>query len=185
MTVVVLNTTYEPLHTVSVRHAMTMLWRGVAAVLEEGPEMFGPMPRPKVLILTRYVKTAWKYARRRTGRATFAHGTKVTVVASDPLAIYTREGVIKRDHGQCAYCGQPTATTMDHVLPKSRGGATDWANAVAACEYDNWRKGDRTPEEAGMPLLWQPFVPTVYDLTWGAPGLAQPQTRTGRPINAA
>ena len=147
--------------------------------------MFGPMPRPKVLILTRYVKTAWKYARRRTGRATFAHGTKVTVVASDPLAIYTREGVIKRDHGQCAYCGQPTATTMDHVLPKSRGGATDWANAVAACEYDNWRKGDRTPEEAGMPLLWQPFVPTVYDLTWGAPGLAQPQTRTGRPINAA
>ena len=48
MTVVVLNTTYEPLHTVSVRHAMTMLWRGVAAVLEEGPEMFGPMPRPKV-----------------------------------------------------------------------------------------------------------------------------------------
>ena len=167
MNVVVLNTTYEPLHAVSVKHAMTMLWRGVATVIEEGPERFGPVLRPKVLILTRYVKTAWKYARRKTGKALFVDGAKVTVVVADPLAVYTREGVIKRDHGQCAYCGQPNATTMDHVLPKSRGGATAWDNAVAACEFDNWRKSDRTPEEAGMKLLWQPFIPTVYDLTWG------------------
>lgn len=169
MSVVVLNASYTELHTVSVKHAVTMVWRGVARVLEEGPEMFGPIPKPKVLILVRYVKEAWRYARRKTGRATIRNGVKITRGQfTDPCATYSHEGLLKRDHGQCAYCGQPGASTMDHVLPKSRGGATDWLNAVAACSDCNGRKGDLTPQEAGMPLLWEPFVPTVYDLTWGS-----------------
>jgi 5-methylcytosine-specific restriction endonuclease McrA len=95
-------------------------------------------------VTVRYVEQRWLYSRTR--------------------ATYSREGVLLRDRGRCAYCGRFTATTMDHVRPRSRGGATSWANAVAACEPCNARKGDRTPEEAGMPLRWQPYVPTRVEL---------------------
>lgn len=170
MSVIVLNASHEPLHVVSVKHAVTMLWRGVATVVEEGPETFGPILRPKVLVLVRYVKETWKYLRRSTGKPKVTHaGVKVTWEDfSSPDATYCMENLVKRDHGQCAYCGQPGARTMDHVTPKSRGGTTTWLNAVLACEPCNQAKDDRTPQEAGMALLWQPFIPTVYDLTWGA-----------------
>ena len=55
------------------------------------------------------------------------------------------------------------ATTVDHVVPRSRGGADSWLNTVASCAEDNHRKADRTPEQAGMPLLYQPFVPSPAD----------------------
>jgi 5-methylcytosine-specific restriction endonuclease McrA len=58
----------------------------------------------------------------------------------------------------CAYCGGP-AQTVDHVLPKSRGGASSWLNLVAACFGCNRAKDDRTPAEAGMKLRVTPYVP--------------------------
>ena len=76
--------------------------------------------------------------------------------------------MIRRDKGLCAYCGRRGADTMDHVLPRSRGGATTWMNAVAAHRECNRAKGDRTPEEAGMPLLWRPWKPSRVDLTFSA-----------------
>lgn len=165
--VLVLNTTHEPLHTVSVQHAIGMLWRGVAVVLEEGPDYFGPVLKPKVLILVRYVKERWKYGKRKTGKPKIEKGIKVTWENfQEPTAPYSLENLKRRDNEQCAYCGQPGAGTMDHVIPKSRGGATWWDNAVLACGPCNWDKADRTPAEAGMTLLWEPFVPTTYDLTW-------------------
>lgn len=166
--VVVLNTTYTPLHRVSVQHAISMLYRGVAIAIEEGPEQYGPFLRPKVLLLVRYVRESWKYVKRKRGKEKLSDThVKVTWESfADPVAPYSVAGVIKRDHGQCAYCGQPTATTMDHVIPKAQGGTGCWENAVAACFDCNQRKADRTPEQAGMPLLWQPFSPTEYDLSW-------------------
>lgn len=77
---------------------------------------------------------------------------------------YTRAGVLKRDKYLCAYCGKPGATTMDHVVPRSRGGRGEWLNAVAAHSGCNEKKGSRTPEEAGMPLLWQPWIPSRAEL---------------------
>ncbi|AKU17033.1 HNH endonuclease [Luteipulveratus mongoliensis] len=129
------------LHTVPLKHAITMLHRRVAEIHEavEG-ETFGPYARPKVLRLIRYVVRRWEYAKTK--------------------AAYSREGVLARDDGRCAYCGLPGADTMDHIQPRSRGGATSWMNAVAAHRHCNQVKGDRTPEEAGMPLLWEPYVPT-------------------------
>ncbi|WP_265446379.1 HNH endonuclease [Flexivirga meconopsidis] len=167
MSVLVLNAGYEPLHTVSIKHAMNMLWRGVATVEESHPEeTFGPFPKPTVLRLVRYVKMTWAYAKRGGIKLTEV-GVKITWEQfSHGTPTYSQAGVLKRDHGQCAYCGQPTATTMDHVLPKSRGGATSWENAVAACAPCNQRKADLTPDEAGMRLLWEPFVPTREDLAW-------------------
>ena len=138
-TVLVLNAGYEPLHTVSVEHAVRMLVRQVAVVHESLEDRsFGPFPYPKVLRLVRYVSMAWKYR----------HG-------AGPAC--TKEGVKARD-GRCAYCGGK-AETVDHVLPRSRGGRSSWLNLVAACFVCNHRKANRTPAEAGMKLLVTPYVP--------------------------
>jgi len=145
MSVIVLNASYEPLHTVSIQHAIRMLVREVAVVEEaHGERTIGPFPVPRVLRLVRYVVTHWRYAAGRMK--------------------YSKHGVLRRDKFRCAYCGLENADTMDHVQPRSRGGRTEWLNAVAAHAACNERKGNRTPSEAGMPLLWQPWVPTRAEL---------------------
>lgn len=130
---------------VSLRHAIHMLHRRVAAVLEvvEG-ETFGPYQRPRSVELVRYVHTRWVY--ERTGAVP-----------------YSRATLLRRDRHRCAYCGAP-ASTVDHVLPRCQGGATSWLNVVAACEPCNAVKGGRTPEQAGMRLRARPFVPTFRDV---------------------
>lgn len=70
----------------------------------------------------------------------------------------TREGVLRRDRHVCAYCGGK-GDTIDHVLPRSRGGADAWTNLVAACGPCNTRKSNRLPHEAGMTLRWEPYEP--------------------------
>lgn len=137
--VLVLNADFEPLHRVSLRHAVRMLVRQVAEI-EDGhlDRMIGIFPMPTVVRLVRYVVTKWRHA---TGPA------------------WSRPGVLKRDNHQCGYCGR-TATTVDHVLPRSRGGTNAWTNTVASCYRCNQRKADRTPQEAGMKLLAQPAAPT-------------------------
>lgn len=132
--VLVLNASYEPLQRVSLRHAIKMLVREVAVVEEEAGGTFGPFPVPKVLRLVRYVVARW---RNRRGC------TKAAVKSRDRF---------------CAYCGG-TAETVDHIVPRSRGGGLTWDNAVAACLRCNHRKADRTPEEAGMTLLVHPGPP--------------------------
>ncbi|HEY9496597.1 MAG TPA: HNH endonuclease [Intrasporangium sp.] len=152
------------LHRVSVRHAVKMIWRGIATPVEvHESETFGPYQVPLVVRLVRYVEMKWLYSRTR--------------------ATYSREGVLLRDKGQCAYCGRFNATTMDHVQPRSRGGATSWLNAVAACDDCNARKGNQTPDEARMPLRWQPYVPTRVQLRFARadarmPSMAAPTTPT-------
>lgn len=141
--VLVLNAGYEPLHRVSLRHAIHMLVREVAVVEESvGEKTFGPYPLPRVLRLVRYVTMRWRYRR-------------------DHAPSCTKAGVRARD-GRCAYCGGP-ADTVDHILPRSRGGSSSWLNLVAACGDCNARKADRTPAEAGMDLLLTPHVP---DMGW-------------------
>jgi 5-methylcytosine-specific restriction endonuclease McrA len=140
--VTLLNASYEPLGTVTFKHAVRMLFREVATV-EEGHDdrMIGPHRWPKVIRLVRYVAAKWMY--RPAG--------------------YTRTGVLKRDRHRCAYCGS-RASTIDHLLPSSRGGPWSWLNTVAACGPCNSRKSNRTPREAGMRLLLEPYVPTRAQL---------------------
>lgn len=71
----------------------------------------------------------------------------------------SRREVLKRDRHTCQYCGSTKHLTLDHVLPRSRGGTDTWENVVAACTTCNGRKGNRTPEEAKMPLRNQPKAP--------------------------
>lgn len=71
-----------------------------------------------------------------------------------------------RDRNMCAYCGDlfpNSVLTTDHVLPKSRGGTKAWTNVVSACKLCNNRKGNRTPEEARMPLLYVPYQPSIFE----------------------
>jgi 5-methylcytosine-specific restriction endonuclease McrA len=138
-TVLVLNADLGPLHRVSLRHAIRMLCRQVAEVHEAEPDIrLGVYPLPRVVRLIRYVVTRWRY----TGGPA-----------------WSRSGVIARDNGTCAYCGGH-ATTVDHVLPRSRGGKNSWTNTVAACGGCNQRKGDRTPVEAGMRMRYEPTAPS-------------------------
>jgi 5-methylcytosine-specific restriction endonuclease McrA len=79
---------------------------------------------------------------------------------------FKRDVLLHRDKLTCAYCGQrfrETELTLDHVTPESRGGRTDYMNLVAACKPCNNRKDCKTPEEAGMPLLFVPYVPNLHE----------------------
>jgi 5-methylcytosine-specific restriction endonuclease McrA len=72
----------------------------------------------------------------------------------------TRRNLLRRDRNRCQYCASSEKLTLDHVLPRSRGGRDTWENLVTACMPCNNRKGNRTPEEAGMRLIRQPFRPS-------------------------
>lgn len=72
----------------------------------------------------------------------------------------SRKNILRRDRFTCQYCGARDDLTVDHVLPKSRGGQDTWENLVAACTLCNNRKGNRTPQEAKMPLQRKPFRPS-------------------------
>jgi len=72
----------------------------------------------------------------------------------------SRHNIFKRDNHICQYCGSDGDLSIDHVLPRSRGGGSSWKNLVAACKPCNAKKGDETPEEANMPLAQRPFKPS-------------------------
>ena len=138
--VLVLNAAYEVLGLASVKRSVLLVLSGGAERLSEsGRFLHTPstqIPVPSVIRLKRLV-------RRGPSRV--------------PL---NRRNVLRRDRYTCQYCGrQGGELTVDHVLPRSRGGKSTWENLVAACRACNLKKGDRTPEEAGMRLLRSPKVP--------------------------
>jgi hypothetical protein len=140
--VLVINAGHEQMHRVSLQHALGMLRRNVAVVeVQVGDKMIGPWPLPAVLRLLRYVKR-WKLKGRPS---------------------WSRTRLLERDNYRCAYCGG-TASTVDHVKPRKRGGVSEWLNTVAACEPCNFKKGSLTLAQAGMRLRWDPFVPEWSDI---------------------
>ncbi len=138
--VLVLNAAYEVLGLASIKRSVLLVLSGGAEMLSEsGRYLHTPstrIPVPSVIRLKRLV-------RRGPSRI--------------PL---NRRNILRRDRYTCQYCGrQGGELTVDHVLPKSRGGRSTWENLVAACRPCNLKKGDRTPEEAGMRLLKPPRAP--------------------------
>jgi 5-methylcytosine-specific restriction endonuclease McrA len=141
--VLVLNATYEPLNVVSVKRAVVLLLKEKAELVEAAEAKLRSeslaVPVPLVIRLMYFVKIP-----RRI---------------SLPV---TRRGILSRDHYTCQYCGVTPPRkelTIDHVLPRSRGGKTTWENVVAACQKCNGRKGSRTPDEAHMKLCAKPERP--------------------------
>jgi 5-methylcytosine-specific restriction endonuclease McrA len=152
----VLNAGYEPLAVVSFKRAIVLVLCGKAAILASDLEhpvigTSGAWDRPSVIILRRYVRVP--------------SGRNVPV---------SRRGVLRRDGQRCAYCSSG-ATTIDHVMPRSRGGADSWENLVACCLRCNNLKGDRTPQEMGWSLRHIPRAP--HGTAWLVRGVerAQPQ----------
>jgi 5-methylcytosine-specific restriction endonuclease McrA len=147
--VLVLNATYEPLNVVSVRRAVLLLLKEKAEIVEAAEAWLHSeqlaLPVPLVIRLVYYVRIPRRF--------------------SLPLS---RRTVLARDHYTCQYCGERLPKgqlTIDHVMPRSRGGETRWGNVATACGPCNRRKGDRTPEEARMPLRREPRRPRYLALT--------------------
>ncbi len=153
----VLNASFEPLSTVSLRRAVVLVMQEKAVVEQSHPGLRVraaslELPVPQVIRLRRYVRVPFRQR-----------------------APWSRRGVLVRDRHRCAYCGR-RATTVDHVVPRSHGGGDSWLNTVAACAADNHRKADRTPVQAGMRLLTKPFEPTPADALLLALGLRDGDT---------
>jgi 5-methylcytosine-specific restriction endonuclease McrA len=157
--VLVVNRFFQPVQITSARRAFLLLFGGAAMAIDEVGEMYdfgawralpvrahddglpivgGSLRVPRVLHLRRYERV------RR------------------PVIRLTRKNVMLRDAHQCQYCGRRPPVrdlNIDHVMPRSRGGADSWENLVTACRLCNLRKGWKTPEEAMMRLLRTPGPP--------------------------
>ena len=160
--VLLLNASYEALGIVNIPRAVRLVWKGSAQVVElDGDRVLRSQhfvfPSPSVIRLTEYIDV-----RGRQGRA----ATR-------------RTRILIRDGYRCQYCGLKDTgfnLTIDHIIPRSRGGRTAPENLCAACVGCNQRKGNRTPEEARMPLLSNPSA-----LTYGLERVALCCAANSRP----
>lgn len=129
---------YEPLNICSWRRAIILLMKGKAEQLENNGFMINnETPAPSVIRLLNYISVPYSVV---------------------PLS---RKNVLHRDDYTCQYCGKKSNTlTIDHIIPKSRGGQHKWDNVVAACARCNCKKSNKTPGEANMTLIKKPSTPT-------------------------
>ena len=142
--VLVLNASYEPLNVCTLRRAHVLVYKGKAEVVERLDQPLrsatGSFIWPHVIRLLHYVRVPRAIQRKISRRALFA-----------------------RDGWRCVYCGTSGGRlTLDHVVPRSRGGRSSWENLVACCYRCNNSKGDRTPEEAGLKLARRPRPFTLH-----------------------
>jgi len=139
--VLVLNQDYSPISVCSAERAFLLLYLEKAEMVHQAEDaelrtVNSSFPMPSVIRLQRYIVIPFK------------------------RVILTRQNLFKRDGNQCLYCGSKKDLTLDHVMPKSRGGQTSWTNLATACKKCNSIKGDKTPEEAEMTLAQEPFKPS-------------------------
>ena len=138
----VLNATYEPIGVVSARRAVVLALDEKVDVLADTGELIGSatlsLPIPSVIRLRYYVKVPYKRTAPLSRRAVFA-----------------------RDQGRCQYCGR-AAESIDHVIPRSKGGSHTWDNVVGCCRRCNTYKGDRLLENCSLELKTRPTAPTQY-----------------------
>lgn len=139
--VLVLNQDYRALSVCSVERAVVLLFLHKVELVHASPDRKlhsarAEHPWPSIVRLKAYVHVPYK------------------------RIMLSRKNVLRRDRGTCQYCGSRDRLTIDHVMPKSRGGKDTWENLAAACVPCNNRKGNRTPAEANMALKRKPFRPS-------------------------
>ena len=156
--VLVLNASWEPLSRTRLSRAVAMVTSGVAELHEavEGRVLRsekGFMPWPRIVRLVRYL----------------------TIKRSHAPAPWSGRGVMLRDSSMCIYCGA-MASTVEHLVPRSRGGGNTWDNTAACCKRCNNKKGSKTMTELGWALRWKPWHPTrtqlaslEFGLSWAHP----------------
>ncbi len=137
----VLNMDYSPVSVCSVQRAFLLIFLQKAELIQENNNhslhtIDRSYPMPAVIKLNKYVQVPYKGV------------------------VLTRENIFRRDNFTCQYCGTDKDLTLDHLVPKARGGKTTWNNLVTACRSCNSRKGDFRPEEVGMRLNLKPYRPS-------------------------
>lgn len=135
-----LNQDFSPISVCTVQRAFLLTWLKKTELVEPAngyklKSVSHSFPMPSVIRLTKYVNIPYK-------------GVALT-----------RMNVFKRDNFRCQYCGTERDLTLDHVIPRSKGGKSSWNNLVTACKRCNASKGDNTPEQAGIKLKIKPFRP--------------------------
>src|SRR5258705_9134337 len=155
--VLVLNRSYLPVHITSVRRALSLLYQDIARAVDDQYRTFdfeswadlaaeedsiGLVNRairvPRVILLQYYDRVPRRYVR------------------------FSRFNIYARDQNRCQYCGRQfprSELNLDHIVPRMKGGTSVWENVVCSCHRCNRNKGGRTPSEAGMRLLREPFRP--------------------------
>jgi 5-methylcytosine-specific restriction endonuclease McrA len=139
--VLILNQDYSALTVCSIPKAFLLVFLKKADLVAESAteqlhSISQSFPMPSVIRLHRYVYLPYKGV------------------------MLSRQNIFRRDNNSCQYCGKTEDLTLDHVIPKSRGGRTSWDNLTTACKRCNSRKGDLTPEEAKMLLKIKPYKPS-------------------------
>lgn len=139
--VLVLNQDNSPLMVCSVERAFILVFLNKSELVRPANgyrlhSVTRSFPMPSVIRLNRYVNAPYK-------------GVNLT-----------RQNIFKRDNFECQYCGTRRELTIDHVVPRAKGGGDSWLNLVAACKKCNAKKGDYTPEQANMPLRKKPYKPS-------------------------
>ncbi len=137
----VLNATYEPINVCTVRRAVVLLLKEKAELIERAEwelhSATSTLARPMVIRLVTYVRIPRDTHRRKI----------------------TRRAVFARDDWTCQYCGSRSNLTVDHVVPRSKGGPSTWENIVASCAPCNRRKGNSMLRQVGMRLSREPRTP--------------------------
>lgn len=140
--VLVLNASFEAIAICASRRALALVVKDTAWVQEhDGREVHAGIMFPTVIRLKEYKKIPHR------------------------VQVLTRKNLLARDNHECQYCGEAFSAwdlTLDHVVPRSKGGPSSWQNLVACCGPCNRRKADRTPLEANMPLLKIPTPITIH-----------------------
>jgi len=140
--VLLLNQNYEPMSIVSAKKAIILFYLQKVEIIEKRDQyirsQYVALPLPSVIRLTCYIRIPRKRVELNRGN------------------------LLRRDNHQCQYCGvRKGPLTLDHVIPRTRGGVESWENLVCACVKCNNKKGSRTPDEADMPLLRKPRRPNA------------------------
>jgi 5-methylcytosine-specific restriction endonuclease McrA len=157
----ILNRNWQPVRVATVARALVLLWNEAARVVDPADFQL-------------YTWADWARLKPRDGEL-FVQAVRfrlrvpevLTLVRYDRVPVaavaFTRRNIFKRDRFTCQYCGMQPGTeelTIDHVVPRSQGGASTWSNCVLACVACNKRKADRTPQQAGLRLRKTPHRPT-------------------------
>ena len=141
--VLVLNFDYSPLNVTSVQRGFILVVNGKAEIIKSAENPITTFThtyvRPLIIRLLKYINY---------------RGSGIRV---------NRHRVFRRDNNECVYCGSKKELTIDHVIPRSKGGKNTWDNLVTCCQKCNLKKGNKTPDEARMPLRRKPYQPNFVD----------------------
>jgi len=139
--ILLLNTDYLPINVTTFKKAFKLVYKGKAEIVENDGETYTSRrsyKKPSIIRLMKYVIIPYR------------------------KVVLSRENIFKRDEFKCGYCSSPKNLTLDHIIPKSKGGKNNWENLITCCFSCNAKKGDKTLEQSGLKLQVKPFRPSAF-----------------------